>query len=68
MRTITLPRSIYSSEYKGGAYIEVAVAVDWPELQLTDDQVFENAMARALDQPTPHKEPIIYVKVPVARP
>jgi len=54
MRTITLPASMWQEH--DGMFIEVVVKVNWPEVQLTDQQSFENAIARIAGRPLPHED------------
>jgi hypothetical protein len=37
------------------------VRVDWPELRLTEEQVFANAAAHAFNQPEPFPDPSIFL-------
>jgi hypothetical protein len=43
-----------------GRRVVVPVKVDWPELQLTVDQVVQNAIAIAYGQPRPHEDKSIF--------
>ena len=66
METITLPRSIWDGPYHGGHSLAVPVKVDWPELRLTEEQIFANAAARVMgrEEPYPDKS-FINVVVPM---
>ena len=43
--------------------VEIPVAVDWPELKLTESQMLENAMATAAGLDRPHQDPSIFTIV-----
>jgi hypothetical protein len=48
-----------------GTCVEFAVAVDWPELQLTEEQIVANAIACANGQRDPYPDLSIFtVRVP----
>ena len=55
MREIKIPekgiRAAVGQYGVAGQYISVPVAVDWPELQLTEEQIIANGLARAAGQP-----------------
>jgi hypothetical protein len=60
MRSIHVPATMLRAARWGsglpGARIEFPVAVDWPELRLTEDQVMANAIARAWGLPEPYED------------
>jgi hypothetical protein len=63
MREIVLP--IVERSELVGCYRAFAVKVDWPELQLTEEQLWQNAVARGFGDPEPFPDPSIFVvKVP----
>jgi len=68
MRTVSVPERVVQMAVDGpirGACIEFAVAVDWPELRLTEEQVLANAIARAANRPEPYPDHSIFtVRVP----
>jgi hypothetical protein len=57
VRRITIPRYVLetarASRY---AVLEWTVAVDWPELRLTEDQIVANAVALANGHPSPYPD------------
>jgi hypothetical protein len=65
-REITLPASIWTHKYQGGHSLCVPVRVDWPEVQLTEEQSFANAIARAFGGDPPYPDhAFINVIVPI---
>jgi hypothetical protein len=60
MRTVTLPPIDFSLS-PGGQYWDYVVRVDWPELQLTEQQAFDNALAYAVGGLPPHEDRAIFV-------
>ena len=68
MRTITIPPEVMLKAVNGpirGTCVEFAVAVDWPELTLTEAQIMENAIAWANGFPHPHPDQQIFsIQVP----
>jgi hypothetical protein len=68
MRTITIPLAVLRRAVDGpflGTHIEFSVCVDWPELQLTEDQIVANAVAWAAGQEPPYPDHSIFmVSVP----
>lgn len=70
MRRITIPEATVelaaSTELKGRSVI-VPVKLDWPELQLTHDQIVANAVARAEGLPDPHPD-LSIVSIELIRP
>lgn len=72
MRTITIPGGVAVRALRGpvdGVCLEVPVKVDWPELQLTEEQVVANAVAVACGQPAPFPDLSIFsVRVPFVAP
>ena len=72
MRVVTVPEAVVRRAAYGpylGTVLEFAVAVDWPELRLTEDQVITNAVARAAGQPEPYPDRSIFtVRVPFLPP
>lgn len=72
MRTITVPAAVLARATHGpydGRALVFTVHVDWPELQLTEAQVLENAFARAAGLDTPHLDRSIFaIEVPYAVP
>lgn len=54
MREIKLPR-IVDKDGPGWGVV-IPVQVDWPEVQLTEQQAFENMMARACGAMPPHED------------
>jgi hypothetical protein len=52
-----------------GVGVQVLVQVDWPELQLTDDQILANALATVACEPQPYPDPSLFmVELPFAVP
>ena len=68
MRRITIPVEWIKaavSDKTLGSHVVGAVAVDWPELRLTEAQIIANAIALASGQPTPYPDPsIITIEIP----
>jgi hypothetical protein len=64
MRSIHIPvewiRAAHIDSGKLGARIEYPVAVDWPELRLTEGQTIVNAVARAYGLPEPFEDHSIF--------
>ncbi|KKN42475.1 hypothetical protein LCGC14_0712850 [marine sediment metagenome] len=56
MRTIRLPAKVLQEYEWKGRYSVCTVKVDWPELQLTDDQIVANAHAMLYGQERPHPD------------
>lgn len=54
MREIRLPN--LNNVPDGGAWVAVPVKVDWPELQLTEEQVFANAVALVMGREEPYPD------------
>lgn len=64
-RRIVAPHEAMKTYLHGpreGRALEFAVKVDWPELQLTEAQMLENARARAAGHPAPHRD-LSYITV-----
>lgn len=61
MREIRIPRIDWSKVL--GHSCNVPVKVDWPELQLTEDQILANAVAFANDEPYPFPDHSMFVIV-----
>lgn len=55
MRKITVPSNVMQQvlDCKGGARVCLPVKLNWPEVQLTDEQVLSNALAVAAKEPQP---------------
>jgi hypothetical protein len=72
MRTITIPQAVIDRAAHGpitGVCLEFAVAVNWPELQLTEEQMIANVLARLDGYETPYPDQSIFsVTVPWATP
>lgn len=76
MRTIDVPYAMIRAAVQltsdaptGGNCVVFPVKVDWPELQLTEDQMLANAAARACGQPPPHEDRSIFtVRLPLVFP
>ena len=70
MRRIRVPLAVLERAVNGpfvGDVLEFAVAVDWPELRLTEEQVIANALALASGQPSPYPDQSVFaVEVPYA--
>lgn len=68
MRTIQIPLRAIARAVNGpfhGSRLLVPVQVDWPELQLTEEQILANAAALASGVPTPFPDPSIFtVEIP----
>lgn len=68
MRSIAIPIEVLARAAHGpvaGTCLEFAVAVDWPELQLTEAQMIANAIALANGQRDPYPDLSIFsVTVP----
>lgn len=58
MRKIVIPRDVMQQviDTNGGNRTILPVKLDWPELQLTAAQQFENARAVARKQPEPYPD------------
>ena len=74
-RTVTIPQTaIFKAAYGPveGRALLVPVQVDWPELRLTEQQRFENAIWRSLPHrttPIPHHDHSIFdVQLPYLSP
>lgn len=65
VRRIELPRIDWSTV--PGAAIEIPVKVDWPELQLTEDQIAANAAAWWRQEDEPYSDHSIF-SVVIPRP
>ena len=62
MRTITLTMTEVERLLRGldrAPASEMAIVVDWPELQLTEAQILANAVAWANGEATPFPDPSI---------
>ena len=62
-RVICLPESAIRQSAFGpyeGRCLRVPVKVDWPELRLTDDQIFANSIAKLDGQPLPYPDNSIF--------
>lgn len=72
MRTIKIPQAVIDRAVHGpitGVCLEFAVSVDWPELQLTEEQIFANVLAHLDGLETPYPDQSIFsVTVPWATP
>lgn len=63
MRTITIPADVIRRALNGpiqGTHLEFAVAVDWPELRLTEEQIIANAIALANGERSPYPDHSIF--------
>jgi hypothetical protein len=75
MRKITIPAEWLQRAIDNttpGSHVLGAVAVNWPELRLTEDQIVTNAVARVNGQPEPYPDNSIFAvelpKILVVRP
>ncbi len=63
MRTIHIPEKAIRRLLDGpitGTVLSVPVAVNWPELQLTEEQIMANAWAAAWGKPFPYPDRSIF--------
>lgn len=63
MRTITIPEHVLRRAVEGpytGIMLEFPVAVDWPELRLTEEQILANAIAHVWGQRQPYPDHSIF--------
>ncbi len=56
MRTIRIPASVLRFDEGTVGNRLYVVQVDWPELQLTEEQIFTNAAYRAVGWPEPYAD------------
>lgn len=73
MRKIVIPAHVIEkaafSNQIGGRCISFAVKVDWPELQLTEEQIYENAIALLDGRELPFPDHSVFsIEVPYVDP
>jgi len=63
-RVVRIPRRVVEEAIGGklpGTSVHLPVKVAWPELQLTESQILENAVAMVEGKQEPHKDHSIFV-------
>ncbi len=69
MKRITVPMAAMSEYWRQvspvGRSMIVVVRLDWPQLRLTENQLVQNSVARALGHEPPHPDPaLIEIELP----
>ena len=64
MRIIRIPEKLIAAAMAGpiqGTCVQLPVAVDWSELQLTEGQIWANAIAKAWGKEQPYPDHSIFL-------